>query len=197
MAWHRLDAGELLPDGRLLVPVQDSRTGALLSPEVIGADHRLYGLYRPAIDPAHPDHDLFDGFGNGSLHMILKCDLTRADLHLDFHPWDWEALFLDRLGCPAYDAAVDGADNACHDRWRGRFTRALSDYPLLARIHDLYADTAFAASELPALRAECERARTPGSEPLPLAQDRALRKLLYAVGQAGRTSARTLLLECD
>ena len=101
------------------------------------------------------------------------------------------------LGGPAYDAAIDGADEASHDRWRGRFTRALPDYPLLARIHDLYADAAFAASELPALRAECERARALGQEALPVSHERALRKLLYAVGQAERTSARTLVLECD
>ena len=48
MPWHRLEAGELLPDGRLRVPVWDSRTGAELPPEVIDADYRLYGLYRPA-----------------------------------------------------------------------------------------------------------------------------------------------------
>lgn len=67
--------------------------------------------------------DLFDGFGNGSLHFEIG--LYRY-IELDFHYRDWEALFIETLGCPTYEPCQPGEDPMeCHERNRCQFQAAI------------------------------------------------------------------------
>src|SRR5918997_755032 len=94
--------------------------------------------------------DLFDGFGNGSLHLYFVRDPERWQgeerddayyIELDFHGSDWEALFIDVLHFPGWDKYVEGDDvNELHERNRKKFEQTIPEYPMLGRIFDMYED---------------------------------------------------------
>ena len=99
------------------------------------------------IEVSPENEDLFDGFGNGSLHLYLVRDPEnrhgedRSDafyIELDFHFSDWEALFIDVLHFPGWDKYVEGDDvNELHERNRKKFEQTIPEYPMLARIFDM------------------------------------------------------------
>ncbi|MES2462803.1 MAG: hypothetical protein V4671_19650, partial [Armatimonadota bacterium] len=172
---------ELLPAGLLRVPVVERLSDGteVVGHRDIGPDFPTYSLWRRLMDEKCEDIDLFDGFGNGSLHFTVG--LSRY-LELDFHPADWEALFLETLGCPPYDPCRPEEDaNQCRDRNRRLFRAAILGYPLLGRIYDLYEDALFSSEEVPLLREECERAKNQANHPGGI---RALRKLIFAANEA-------------
>jgi len=152
---------------------------------------------------ASEDADLFDGFGNGSLHLFLTQDPTKCRgvdrpeefyLELDFHLSDWQALFIGILDVPDYDRYVEGDDiSELHERNRKKFEQSIPDYPMLSRLFDMYEDYKFAPNELPKLREECERLklRTTNTEGL-----KALRKLIFAADQASQRGFHLMFI-CD
>src|SRR5215510_7845977 len=98
------------------------------------------------IDPE--DADLFDDFGNGSLHLyavsapgwIPYQEGDACYLNLDFHYTDWEALLWNALldGKFKYDEYVKGENvNEHQERNRKKFQQSIPDYPMLARIFDM------------------------------------------------------------
>ena len=149
------------------------------------------------------DADLFDGFGNGSLHLYLSQDpgnwrgVDRPEefyLELDFHLSDWEALFVGILKVPDYDRYVEGDDiNEHHERNRMKFEQSIPDYPMLSRLFDMYEDYKFDPNELPKLREECERLKLRNSNSEGL---RALRKLILAADQASKRGFYLMFI-CD
>lgn len=153
------------------------------------------------IDPENVD--LFDGFGNGSLHLHFVRDPEnwhgeeRRDafyIELDFHPGDWEALFFDVLHFPGRDKYVEGDDiNELNERNRKKFEQAIPEYPMLARIFDMYEDYQFTPDELPRLREECLSVKSKTSNPQ---ASRALRKLIFASDEASKRGFYLLFI-CD
>lgn len=149
------------------------------------------------------DEDIFDGFGNGSLHMCLVRDpknwrgVEQTDgfyMELDFHGSDWDALFIDVLGFPGWDEYVEGDDVfELHERNRKKFERTIPEYPMLARIFDMYEDYQFAPDEVLELREECERVKLTTSNP---GARKALRKLILASNEATKRGFH-LVFSCD
>ena len=147
--------------------------------------------------------DLFEGFGNGSLHLYFVRDPAnwhgedRRDafyIELDFHSSDWEALFIDVLHFPGWDKYIKGDDvNELHERNRKRFEQTIPEYPMLARIFDMYKDYQFTPEELPWLREECLSVKSKTSNPQAI---RALRKLIFACDEASRRGFHLLFI-CD
>lgn len=155
-----------------------------------------------AIEPN--DADLFDGFGNGSLHLYVVCtpgwkpyqDGNVHYLDLDFHGNDWEALLWNALGAgeTKYDEYVEGEDIVeFHERNRKKFQQSVPDYPMLARIYDMYEDYLYTPEEITELRSECLRLKTKLTEPNAV---KALRKLIYACNEVSKTGCN-LMFVCD
>lgn len=145
---------------------------------------------KEVIDPN--DADLFDGFGNGSLHLYVVCTpdwepYQNGDaryLGLDFHASDWEALLWKALkaGEIHYQEYVYGEDNSeIEERNRKKFQQSILEYPMLARIYDMYEDYLFSPEEITKLRNECLHLKTKLTEPDAV---KALRKLIYACDEA-------------
>ena len=147
--------------------------------------------------------DLFDGFGNGSLHLYVVCapgwkpyDSGDARyLDLDFHVTDWEALFLGFLNVPApWVPYVEGeAVTEHHEKSRKNFHESLPDFPMLRRIFDMYEDYRFDVTEVEALRQECATLMSRTPDP---AANIALRKLLYGCDNALHAQC-DLMFVCD
>ena len=161
----------------------------------IGPDYPTYALWCHLLAEKNPDIDLFDGFGNGSLHFIVGTSInTKQYIELDFAPADWEALFVKSLGRFSWKPCQEGeTSDACHERNRQAFQNALSNYPLLSRIFDMYEDAKYAPEDVPLLRDECQRAKEKSSD---FGAIRALRKLIFACDAAIKSEGR-LTLECD
>ena len=92
------------------------------------------------IDPNNAD--LFDGYGNGSLHLYVVCtpdwkpyqNGDASYLELDFHFSDWEALSWKALkaGEIPYEEYIYGEDNSeIVERNRNKFQQSISEYPML------------------------------------------------------------------
>jgi hypothetical protein len=164
----------------------------------------------PEIDPEITD--LFDGRGNGSLHIHLARDPERwhgaesedsVDMRLDFHPDDWVALFVDVLHVPVPNEDdlqqlnersryVERDEVIVLREWRrDMFREATSQYPMLGRIWDMYEDAVFRPEELPQLRDECLKLKSETTQPEPL---KALRKLLYACDEATKRGFSLMLI---
>ncbi len=190
--------GELRADGRLRVPVVERLHDGT---EVdgfrnLGPDFPEYALWVRLLEQKCEDIDLYDGWGNGSLHPMVGL-LRNRYMEIDFHLWDWEALFLEGFGCPApYPGGPE--DGPEHDEHcRQRFRAAIPEYPLLGRIFDMYEDAVYAREEVPLLREESERARAQLSQP-PIHPGgiRALRKILFACRAAIQADS-SLVFGCD
>ena len=146
--------------------------------------------------------DLFDGFGNGSLHMYVVCtpgwkpyeDGDRRYLDLDFHGSDWEALFLKALGAHEWQLLPSGDYPSDYDQdQRRKFYESLPNLPRLRTIYDMYEDYVFDVYEAAMLREECIRLRGElTGEPA----DRALRKLIYGCDKAIESKC-SLMFVCD
>jgi hypothetical protein len=145
-----------------------------------------------------------EGWGNGSLHPTVVRDSvnywnggsSKNDFYVgfDFHYTDWEALFFGELNCPRYEPYVEGEDIVERDkRWYAKFQQCTSEYPMLNRIFDMYADAGYTAEEVSVLREQCLtlQAKTKHSGGW-----RALAKLIIACNKA-LDSRLDLLLICD
>ena len=157
----------------------------------------------PQATATDPDADLFDGFGNGSLHLYLVRDLKnwrgedREDafyLEMDFHASDWQAVFKDVLQVPEGDDYKEG-DNVgeLHERNRAKFQRSILEYPMLARIFDMYEDCEYSPAEVKRLWEESLKLKGSLSHPEAV---RALRKLIYACDEASERGF-SLVFICD
>lgn len=158
--FYSVQHGELLPDGMLRVPVVEHFRGGRQARgyrDIGPQNWPSYNLLLRLWEEKSEDIDLFDGFGNGSLHFKVWLDRY---IGLDFHPVDWQALFIETLGCPPYDPCQPEEDgHQCQERNRRRFQAAIPQYPLLGCIFDMYEDALFSREEVPPLREECQRAK--------------------------------------
>ena len=155
------------------------------------------------IEPTPENADLFDGFGNGSLHLYFVRNPEnwhgedRGDAfytELDFHARDWDALFIDVLHFPGWDEYAEGDDiDELHERNRKKFELTIPAYPKLARLFDMYEDYQFKPEELPLLREECLVVQSTTSNAAAL---KALRKLIFACDEAARRGCHLLFI-CD
>lgn len=180
--------GELLPNKNLNIPVSTEEED-VYTPVEVGPDHPMYSIWRRLIDPTQEDADLFDGQGHGSLHFIVG---RNRDLCMDFHPENWEALFMQSLGCPPFEPSPKKESlEAEFKRRRRHFQQALPQYPLLSRIVEMYRDTIYKPEEVSALREECERAKAQIQLGAGIF---ALRKLIFACDDAFRESKQLWLL---
>ena len=165
---------------------------------------------KPDIDPENAD--LFDGRGNGSLHIYLARDPERwrgaedtVDMRFDFHPEDWDALFVNVLHVPMLNEddlqqqhgrnlCVEADDYIDRFEWeRDLFRDALPEYPMLGRIWTMYDDSVFRLEELPPLRGECVKLKSETTQPEAV---KALRKLVYACDEAAKRGF-SLMLRSD
>lgn len=148
------------------------------------------------------DSDLFDGFGNGSLHMYVACtpgwepygEGDSRYLDLDFHYSDWEALFYDGLYAARWDQYVEGEGVDVHtERNRRKFHESIPDFPRLRTIFDMYEDYLFELQEAVELRDECYQAKNQLNHE---AADKALRKIIYGCDKAIEANC-SLMFVCD
>ena len=146
--------------------------------------------------------DLFDGFGNGSLHMYVVCTpdwkpYQEGDaryLDMDFHYTDWEALFFGALNAHQWEPHVEG-DNAHEhqERNRRKFHESIPDFPTLRTIYDMYEDYRFDFAGTQNLRDECTRLKYRLTHELAI---KALRKLIYGCDEAIKAKC-DLMFVCD
>ncbi len=65
-------------------------------------------------------------------------------------------MFFDVLKCPEDDPYIPGEDiTESTERFRIKFQRHLSDYPMLGRMWEFYNDAWYAPEEIDRLREEC------------------------------------------
>ena len=146
--------------------------------------------------------DLFDGFGNGSLHFYVvskqNCkpykDGNARYLELDFHLSDWEAFYVKSLKVPEdeeyqFNENIDSFD----ERNKRRFQNSIRDFPMLGRIFSMYEDYLFTTQEILSLRYECERLKLELKEKDAI---KAVRKLIYASDEAIKAEFN-LMFVCD
>jgi hypothetical protein len=146
--------------------------------------------------------DLFDGFGNGSLHMYVVCSpgwepYKEGDaryLDLDFHYADWEALFMKALGAHAWQLLPDGNYPENYDeQQRIKFHESIPEFPHLRTIYDMYEDYSFDIEEAQELRDECTRLKKRLNDELAI---KAVRKIIYGCNQAIEAKCN-LMFVCD
>lgn len=107
------------------------------------------------------------------------------NLGIKFNGADWEALFLDALRCPEPEPYVQGENIDEYERRSKRnFQQAISKYPMLSRIWDLYEDVTYTPEEAKQLREECIEIQPTTTDPR---VSRALAKLIYASDEALKT----------
>lgn len=155
------------------------------------------------IDPDNAD--LFDGFGNGSLHLYVVCTPDWKPyrngnvryLELDFHDSDWEALLWKELRAGEVHYEEYGRPDEDYEkiveRNRKRFQQSISEYPMLARIYDMYEDYLYTPEEITKLRDECLLLKLNLTESNAV---KALRKLIYACDEASKAGCN-LMFVCD
>jgi hypothetical protein len=76
---------------------------------------------------------------------------------------EWGALFFDVLGCPpAMDEPPlpDESSEEWEERYYAKFEQAIPEYPMLARMSDVYGYATYLPDEVLALRDECLRVQT-------------------------------------
>ena len=142
---------------------------------------------KPDVDPENAD--LFDGRGNGSLHIYLARDPERwhvaedtVEMRFDFHPDDWHALFV----------GVLHVETLGPTGWLTQEFRELdTDYPKLGRIWSVYDGCMFFPDELSELRGECLKLK---SETTQSEAVKALRKLIYACDEATKRGFSLILI---
>ena len=140
--------------------------------------------------------DLFDGFGNGSLHMYVVCTpgwtpYKEGDarcMDIDFHYDDWTALFLTEHNCEETHK-----DESCQS-YRIRNSQLLDEeFPLLTAFDDMYQDYIFEPDRAIELKRECEtlKSRLDDSRAI-----KALRKVIYGCDKALEANCN-LMFVCD
>ena len=141
--------------------------------------------------------------GNGDLWPVIVSEPDNYEgddeddvfvVPFNFNYRDWDALYFGELKCPGYEPYVEGEDMVARDkRWMAKFQSCCSEFPLLARIYDMYADAIYRADEVPHLKAQCEtllsRTQTNGAW-------RALAKLIVICTKAEERN-KGILLSCD
>ena len=145
--------------------------------------------------------DLFDGFGNGSLHMYVVCTpgwepYQQGDvryLDMDLHPMDWEALFFGALDAHRWDQLEGESVDENRERNRRLFYESIPEFARLRTIFDMYEDYVFTQPEAEELRAECIQLKSRLTDD---AAVKALRKLIYACDEAIKANC-TFMLVCD
>ena len=169
---------------------------------------RRHGM-KADIDPENAD--LFDGWGNGSLHIYLARDPERwrgaelqdfLETRLGFNLDDWDALFVNVLHVSMLNAEdlqqlhgrnlyVEADERIDRFEWeRDLFRDALPGYPMLGRIWTMYEDFVFRLEELPQLRGECVKLKSETTQPEAV---KALRKLIYACDEAAKRGFSLIL----
>ena len=161
---------------------------------------------KPDIDPENAD--LFDGRENGSLHIFLARDPERwqlaedtVALRFDFHPEDWQALFVGVLQVELDEddlqelidrnRSVEVHEILGPDEWQEqKFREATTEYPMLGRIWSVYVECMFSTDELSELRGECVKLKSETTQP---EATRALRKLMYACDEAAKRGFSLIL----
>jgi hypothetical protein len=111
--------------------------------------------------------------GETGEHSIYLSDPSRgqkqgAYLGIDLQAEGWAALFYEVLGCPdpsKYPYSPGESADQYEDGYRKGFQDAIPDYPMLARIWDMYTDVEYHPDEINQLRAECVRAKLITSNP--------------------------------
>lgn len=154
------------------------------------------------LETTEDNSDLFDGFGNGSLHMYVVCTPGWKPydpgnvryLDLDFHFSDWEALFLKALGAHEWQLLPDGDYPEDYDwQQRKKFYESLPNFPRLRTIYDMYEDYIFDVSQAHELRNECAQLKERLTDEPAL---RAVRKLIYGCDRAIEAQCN-LMFVCD
>lgn len=136
----------------------------------------------------------------GSLRIVIKknplgnWDPSLGDHHLnvEIEPDEWEELFFDLVGAGSSQVqAVETSEinNDTENRKDSDFRRR--EYPLLARISDIYRDVVYLPPEISSLHSECLRAQKNTEQAGALS---ALRKLLVASEKALASGAGLRLL---
>ena len=153
-------------------------------------------------DDIEDNSDLFDGFGNGSLHMCVVCTpgwkpYMPGDVHyldLDFHITDWETLFIKALGAHEWRQLPGGDYPEDYDeQQRSKFYESIPEFPRLRTIYDMYEDYVFDTNEARELRDECTRLKMRLTEEPSI---RAVRKLIYGCDKAIEANC-SLMFVCD
>jgi hypothetical protein len=100
---------------------------------------------------------------------------------------EWGALFFDVLGCPrATDepSFPDESPQNWAERYMTKFEQAIPEYPMLARMWDVYGYASYMPGEVTALREECLKVQAATSNEEALS---GLRSLLAACEEAVRS----------
>jgi len=106
---------------------------------------------------------------------------------------EWGALFFDTLGCPDVNGTprLPNEDRAeWEERYSLKFRQAIPDYPMLARISDLFMYVRYMPEEIEQLRNECVKIRSSASNEKAV---RGLAKLLGACDEASKVGSGLLL----
>jgi hypothetical protein len=141
--------------------------------------------------------------GNGDLWPVIMSDPENQQTQdsddafqvpFNFNYLDWNALYFGELKCPGYDPYVEGENFIEYEnRWIAKFRQCCSDFPLLARIYDMYADAIYRPDEVPQLKAQCEALL---SQTQNNAAGRALAKLIIICNKAAEHN-KGILFSCD
>ena len=111
-------------------------------------------------------------------------EFYQGDLKSD----EWGALFFDVLGCPqAMDEPTlpDESSLDWEDRYYARFEQAIPEYPMLARMSDVYGYAVYMPDEVPALRNECLRVQVGASDGRALSGIKTLLRACEAASEEG------------
>jgi hypothetical protein len=105
-----------------------------------------------------------EGRSNGDLDPILARDPVNYEgredgeiwLNFTFNIYDWKSLYFGELQCPQYEPMIGGEKTAeLRSQWMAKFHDCCADYPLLARIYDMYADAIYCPEEVQHLKRQC------------------------------------------
>ena len=107
---------------------------------------------------------------------------------------EWGALFLSTLGCPDVTDVPRVVDEE-RDEWERRYTlkfqEAIPDFPMLARIWDVFIYVSFKPDEIEKLRSECRKVQ---SNPSDEKTRSALSNLLRACDEASKHKSGLLFV---
>lgn len=110
----------------------------------------------------------------------------------DFLGSDWDAIFYELFACPTPQPYGAG-DNLTeyNESRRQSIQRCLSEYPMLARIWDLYLDVGYLAEDVRLLQIECQKLSSSTDQ---ARTKQALAKLLQACSEAIRDNQALFLV---
>jgi hypothetical protein len=132
-----------------------------------GVQNQLAGFMEQRGREVKSNDEVLD-IGETGTHLIYLLGLSDMSGHSrktytgsDLQGDEWAALFYGLLGCPEpsdypYDSGEDV--ERYEERYRELFKNAIPDYPMLARIWDMYSDVRYQSDDIKALQTECMRA---------------------------------------